>query len=208
MKTFKILIALFVFGLASINIASADVSLRYFSADKRGTDILLSWGSNVEVNNMYYTIERSSNGADFFSIGTVDGSGNSTQRLDYTLLDNSPTNNDNYYRLRMIDNQGVITYSDIVFVEGVTTNPATMIINPPGAVSTYSPFTVKVPRIGNPGIVFQVFSIDGQLVYEESRFVDYPTSVDLDLPELNPGIYILHAFDRQSAISKQFHVRR
>jgi len=93
------------------------VELMNFSAKCNiNGDVTISWTTNSETNNDYFTIEKSYNGYDFFSIGTLDGAGNSSEILNYLFVD---TDGDYsaYYRLKQTDFNGDETYSDIISIK-------------------------------------------------------------------------------------------
>ncbi len=79
-------------------------------------DVNITWTTNSEVNNDYFTIEKSYNGTDFFTIGTVAGAGNSSSVLTYYFTDNAKDLNA-YYRLKQTDFDGNFTYSDVISVK-------------------------------------------------------------------------------------------
>ncbi len=71
------------------------------------------WVTASEINNDYFTLERSSNGINFIEIGRVKGSGNSTSDIHYNFVDYEPVEGINYYRLKQTDFDGQFTYSEI-----------------------------------------------------------------------------------------------
>ncbi|MBL0912243.1 MAG: T9SS type A sorting domain-containing protein [Bacteroidia bacterium] len=66
----------------------------------------LQWQTASEVNNAYFTIERSANNSNWSLLGTVTGAGNSNQPLQYTLQDVFPLSGVSYYRLSQTDLDG------------------------------------------------------------------------------------------------------
>jgi len=74
--------------------------------DKR---ILLEWSTVMEVNNQFFTIERSINGVDWDEIGKVKAN-NSLFLNKYYFEDGSSCEDYNYYRLSQTDFDGKITY--------------------------------------------------------------------------------------------------
>jgi len=73
----------------------------------------LNWITATEVNNDYFTIERSHNGFNFEPIGVVDGAGNSSGSISYNYLDKKPLMGISYYRLKQTDFDGQYSYSEI-----------------------------------------------------------------------------------------------
>jgi len=82
------------------------IELIAFDAKVNGSKVDLSWSTAAEINNDYFTLERSVDGRKFDNIGIVRGSGNTTTRRDYTFTDDSPLNGESYYRLRQTDYDG------------------------------------------------------------------------------------------------------
>jgi hypothetical protein len=90
------------------------VELLSFSAFSYGNSILLEWTTATEINNSGFEIERSSDKIIFEKIGFVKGAGNSTELNSYSYKDENLTAGKYYYRLRQIDFDGTINYSNII----------------------------------------------------------------------------------------------
>lgn len=65
--------------------------------------VQLNWTTQSEINNNYFTIERSKDGLNFEKIGIVQGEGNSAIMHDYSFSDKTPYLGISYYRLRQTD---------------------------------------------------------------------------------------------------------
>jgi hypothetical protein len=94
----------------------------------------LDWATAAEVNNDYFTVEKSKDGINFEILEYVDGAGNSTNMNYYHLLDKKPFEGITYYRLMQTDFDGQHSYSEIKAVRmehvadgtfSVFPNPAT-----------------------------------------------------------------------------------
>jgi hypothetical protein len=93
------------------------IELTKFTAKcKMNGDVNLTWSTNSEINNDFFTLEKSYNGYEFFSIGIIDGAGNSSVINNYNFTD-SDKDFSSYYRLKQTDFNGDITYSDVVSVK-------------------------------------------------------------------------------------------
>ena len=86
--------------------------------------VRLNWGTTMETNLHSFEIERSNNGVDFTAIGSVDAVGNSSVQTNYGYNDKLPQPGTNYYRLKIIDANGQMKYSNViavtVFIKGIT----------------------------------------------------------------------------------------
>ncbi|MBP7262083.1 MAG: T9SS type A sorting domain-containing protein [Bacteroidia bacterium] len=108
------------------------IVLTEFDAVNIGLANLLTWTTATELNNDYFSIERSSDARTFESIGIVSGAGNSSALLHYQFTDEAPLSGINYYRLKQVDFNGDISISMIRSVLNTSTiainiypNPAT-----------------------------------------------------------------------------------
>ena len=106
------------------------VELVNFSAKKSGAQVLCEWLTASEINNDYFTVERSANGSDFDSIASVKGAGNSTSLLNYKMMDANPLTGDSYYRLKQTDFDGSSVYFEAVHVSFNPDSRYTVFPNP------------------------------------------------------------------------------
>lgn len=98
------------------NNSTLPISLVSFTGMKKSKSILLNWNTNLERNNNYFIIQRSSDGRHFQDIHKVKSTGNSTQVRQYNYEDFFPINGINYYRLKQVDFDGHFTSSRIILV--------------------------------------------------------------------------------------------
>jgi hypothetical protein len=69
-------------------------------------NVELKWITATEINNKYFSIERSADGASYQSVGIVQGAGNSTALLNYKFNDYKPLEGVSYYMLKQVDFNG------------------------------------------------------------------------------------------------------
>jgi len=96
----------------------------------------LKWVDTQEMNTSYFVIERSNSDNHFVAIDSVMATNNGSFNASYSATDNSPMNGIIFYRLKIIDIDGNITYSALVMVRVnnakaplVYPNPARTIVN-------------------------------------------------------------------------------
>ncbi|TVR78642.1 MAG: T9SS C-terminal target domain-containing protein [Chitinophagaceae bacterium] len=92
------------------------VKLLSFNASYNGTSVDIKWQTSVEINNDYFTVEKSSDGINFEIFETVQGMGNSTRTVSYHTEDFNPSSGTNYYRLTQTDFDGTSETFPIVAV--------------------------------------------------------------------------------------------
>jgi len=91
------------------------VEMSSFKAAEKDCEVTLTWVTATELNVSHFNIEESTDGTNFIATGRVGAAGNSQSELTYTYVDDQ-LNEDNYYRLRMVDFDGFYEYSDIVHI--------------------------------------------------------------------------------------------
>ncbi len=93
--------------------------------------VLCNWVAASELNNDFFTVERSANTVDFFAIGTVQGHGTTNVQHSYEFLDSNPLSGQSYYRLKQTDYDGAYAYSPVKRVFLTNDNPGfTLYPNP------------------------------------------------------------------------------
>jgi hypothetical protein len=97
-------------------VVSLPIELLYFRAQPKEKAVQLTWATAKEVNNDYFTVERSTDGQSFSDLLRVEGAGNSQEMRQYTALDGSPYSGVTYYRLKQTDYDGNFSYSKVEVV--------------------------------------------------------------------------------------------
>ncbi|HKR03827.1 MAG TPA: T9SS type A sorting domain-containing protein [Bacteroidia bacterium] len=114
------------------------VTLVSFYGEVFNSKNILSWTTAIEKNNHFFSLQRSSDGTCFETIGRINGAGNSTQTLKYSFIDGNPAAGINYYRLEQTDYNGKTSLSNTIALrnwvehsDGFTLfpNPATDFVN-------------------------------------------------------------------------------
>ncbi len=175
---------------------SLPIRLYSFSADYLSTSniVKLAWITASEINNNYFTIEKSLNGENFQSIGQVKGAGNSNIFSDYYFYDNAPYKGVSYYRLLQTDYDGNTTTYNVVPVETYEENQSSWFLVFPNPIKENSiNLTYNGDNIGDK-ITFIIQDLTGRIIMEETVIVNNKGSTEYLLYEesrLNKGIYFI-----------------
>ncbi len=92
------------------------VEFLQFTAAPVDKGVELKWTTAQEMNNDYFTVERSLDGTSFSALADIPGTGTSDSPVDYQSLDKRPHFGTNYYRIRQTDLDGAVSYSQTVAV--------------------------------------------------------------------------------------------
>lgn len=176
------------------------IELIAFSATADKQKVVLDWSTATEINNEYFSIERSNNGRDFVQIGKIDGAGTSYQRLDYTFTDAAPLQGWNYYRLQQMDYDGHFSYSPIeaVLMDGKAgTNDFLVFPNPVEQV-----LNLKMNRLAQATDRLEIFNATGQLVLSV-KLTD-ALSAPTDVSTLPAGAYLARVRAAEGSTTTSF----
>jgi hypothetical protein len=107
----------FISAAFTANTGVLPIELKTFDAKFKDDQVKVTWVTASEINNSYFTIERSENGTDFYEVGRREGAGNSTIDISYEYPVNDPDFAAPYYRLRQTDFDGKTVTFEPVFVK-------------------------------------------------------------------------------------------
>ena len=151
-------------------------------ATLEGDEVMITWYTLSELNSEGFAVQRSHDGLDWEVIQFLNSSGNSTERIDYSVLDRNPMVGSNFYRLQSIDFDGSFEYSAIVRVDYQSVSDWTVF-----PTLTQDLVTVLRPQSGSDGI-YQIFNSVGRLLMS-GRILDART--DIDISHLTDGVYFV-----------------
>lgn len=156
----------------------------------------LEWSTASETNNNYFDIERSVDGTEFTKIATVNGSGNSTNILNYNLLDAAPVLGINYYRLKQVDFDEQYTFSTIISIEYEASENTVIQVYP-------NPSNDLVNIVASENIAsFAIYNMLGELVFTAAS-----NHSRIQFNPLSKGIYLVKAFTQDGKVSSTRFVR-
>ena len=139
------------------------VELTSFTAAVSGREVLLQWVTATEMNNQGFEIERSSSTQDWTKIGYVPGFGTTTEPKSYSFLDQNVTTGTYTYRLKQVDFDGTISYSDAVEVlVDLTPTNFELFQNYPNPFNPTTTIQFQVPKVSDVSII--VYDMLGQEV--------------------------------------------
>ena len=93
------------------------IELTRLNARVENNVVRLEWETASETNNDFFTVEKSSDAINFEKLTIVQGAGNSTKQIRYSIIDDSPINGISYYRLKQTDFDGLLEFSGVISVQ-------------------------------------------------------------------------------------------
>ncbi|MDP1726564.1 MAG: SBBP repeat-containing protein [Bacteroidota bacterium] len=159
--------------------------------------VLCSWLTASEINNNYFSIERSKDAGHFESIGFIKGSGNSNKTITYHFTDETPLPGISYYRLKQIDFDNKFEYSKIERIDLGKTNPDITVYPNPAKDQIY----IESGNISNiVGYHVKIFNLMGQQVFDKP-ITQQPFKIDIS-SWIGKGLYFVQIVNPQGDIIK------
>jgi hypothetical protein len=157
---------------------------------------LLVWTTQLEENSKEFVIEKSTDGFNWKSIGTINANGIAS---DYHFTDAEA--GIAYYRLKQVDKNGAFVYSRILR-SNCDVKSITLLLYPNPA-NEFTDLVFKSTKAFSTSI--QLFGSNGQLVKSISTKVQVGTNtIRINLLGLATGTYLLKLEDGSVSIRKQF----
>lgn len=184
-------------NIAAINEAVTNYSpllpieLIALDATLQTNDVLVEWFTQSEINNDYFTVERSADGMNFENVGMVKGAGNSNSLLRYEFRDNAYLSGTSYYRIKQTDYDLSSSYSKIVSVRGKD-RPLQKIKIYPNPGSDF--IAIQVGNLIRHNIEAHLYDIHGELM-ESIRIEAGSTIGYFDTRRLYSGQYYIRMID-------------
>ena len=189
------------FTVVSINSSTPlPIQLLSFNASKTSLEnVLIEWQTESEVNNDYFTIERSPNGIDWVELIRIEGAENSTDILTYSTIDISPYNGISYYRLKQTDFDKQSTYSQIrtINFNNLQNSELKIFPNPTNGQISINGNFLDLEQI-------KIYNVLGQDVTRNTKQLNREKSkLIIDLSGLKGGFYFIKTKTSSSKINKQ-----
>jgi hypothetical protein len=196
------------FGFGSYGGGGAlPVELVSFTAEAKAGVVKTKWITAIEINNDYFTVERSDDGVNFKMVGKVDGAGNSTQTLAYSFIDTDPLEGVSYYRLKQTDYDGQFSYSDIVMVRTTVVEEVKVSVFPNPAQSEVN---IQLSNVSDD-VQISIYDQFGKLMYANV----YPSTgsrsaqnIQLNVSNiLSAGVYFLNVSANQTVYKEKLVIQ-
>jgi hypothetical protein len=177
------------------NNSDLPIELLSFNAKRiNANEVQLDWSTASELNNQGFYIERMMEVENIFeSIAFVDGKGTTTNTSYYDLLDENSYTGVSYYRLKQVDFDGTVSYSEIRAVAGRegNNNEVNISIYPNPIKDQLTVRFDELPK-GVTAANFKVLSIDGRVLHQFNQNAVSFQQVTIDfVQQLPSALYLL-----------------
>jgi hypothetical protein len=153
-----------------------------FTAKAIASGVALKWTTASEVNVKGFEVERRTANTNFASVSGLVAAGLNT----YSYIDQNVQNEVYYYRIKAIDQNGDVNYSEIAVVTFNLSSGNSVVVYP-------NPTTDKinvVHQAATAGNTISILGLNG-VTYNSTAIKIGDTQTTLDVSALTPGIYIV-----------------
>jgi hypothetical protein len=161
------------------------------------SQICFGWESATERNNSHYELQKSRNAIDFTSFAVIQSqapSGNSSYKLRYEGVDKEPQPGLTYYRLKQIDRDQTISYSEVISINNLQTGTLEIAVFPN---SNNGEFTAQIfGNISHHQTAVVMRNHLGSIVFQALYFIE-PSDLSINVKphnKLAAGIYYCSFF--------------
>jgi Secretion system C-terminal sorting domain len=168
--------------------APLPIKLNNWAVKKQANKVVCSWQTEQELNTANFEIERSVDGINFTSIGSIAAKGNSSSTNSYSFLDQFPINGINYYRLKTLDVDTKFSLSSVIpikieqktFSLNAYPNPVKNVLN------------LQINSNLQTDAILTITDLSGRIVQQENRIMGLGTSTfNLKVDNLIKGTYFI-----------------
>jgi fibronectin-binding autotransporter adhesin len=179
------------FGVETASSHPLPIELLFFDAQLTADQqVNLTWATASEINNDYFTIEKTTGGNVFETVAVIEGAGNSSSKINYISIDEHPFEGLSYYRLKQTDFDGKFVYSNLVGVENTNSEIYQLNVFPNPA--TADNLNLNIEGSAGDKIVITMLDLLGKEIYSKTTVLESGGNswIVLDqLPPIIPGIY-------------------
>ncbi|HEX7845834.1 MAG TPA: T9SS type A sorting domain-containing protein, partial [Chitinophagaceae bacterium] len=165
--------------------------------------VVLKWTTTAEENLSHYELQHSTDGSQFEVMAMVFAKGE--QRNNYQYTDKNPVTGTNYYRLRIIDNNGQYKYSNILSAK-FGAKEADIVVAPNPAIN--NEIKVRMTDLEPGQYRIELHNTIGQLLQTKAVVVNQSLQSETMSPSTSmmPGVYWINVIDKNNARIKTLRV--
>ncbi|MBL7936243.1 MAG: T9SS type A sorting domain-containing protein [Bacteroidia bacterium] len=174
------------------------IELLYFKTECQSNNVInFQWATATEINNSFFTIEKSTNGVTWQELHRTKGAGNSSSTINYNYTSFYETDY-NYFRLKQTDLNGAFKYSQIVSELCSNNNQPLFSFYPNPSTGQVN---ILLSNIQNQNVSIEITNALGQLVAKRNLTANENQLTEtINIETKTKGIYFITV----TTNSKQF----
>ena len=180
------------------------IKLSSFSAILYNHTVDLKWITSAEINTNYFEVERSVDGKNYSSIGIISSAGNSNTDMKYNYQNDITSFNNGiiYYRLKIVDKDGSVSYSPVRIIRLAQDKKGINLTVYPNPVANELRVTIPSAWQNRP-VQLELFNGNGQKVKELISANSSQTET-IQVSDISRGIYFIKASSGNETAQQRF----
>jgi hypothetical protein len=186
----------------TMTVGIVPVELSSFSADVNDDNVLLKWSTATELNNRGFEVERKVNSlpagqagpqsaiGKWEQVSFIEGKGTTTETVKYSYIDKPETPGKYTYRLKQIDFDGTVSYSNAIEVDISGPKEYALYQNYPNPFNPST--TIKFALPEKASVTLTVYNMLGEKI--KDLFIGEKESgyhqISFDAANLPSGVYV------------------
>jgi hypothetical protein len=193
-------------NISSVSESTSLVKYSSFDALLTGKTVTCNWVTEQEINHNYFELESSFDGTNFKTAAIIFGQeGNSSIKQSYQFKDKNAAlkmNDVVYYRLKQIDNDGYVQYSNPVKLKLKETIVSELAVVPSPFANNLT-YTFQAPA--NGFVISKIINLGGRnMLTKHSAVTKGTNSLQIDeLDNFSKGLYIIEVTMNGNVIGRQ-----
>lgn len=191
-------------AVGACSVVPLPIELLFFKANLVGGVVKVNWATETEINNDFFTVERTPDGIFYEGFAKVNGAGNSNSIQQYNATDDEPFKGRiSYYRLKQTDYDGAFKYSKWVAVQTELDNTLEIKYLLPDPINNSLQYEFSYS--GSKSILVEVVDVLGKVIQSENvGYEKGDQTLKMNVPLLSKGMYILKVSDGINSEMKKF----
>ena len=174
--------------------APLPIELIAFNATPLNDHVMINWTTGSELNNDFFTVEKSIDGDEWEVVIKIHGAGTTNEEINYETADNNPNYGISYYRLKQTDFDGQYSYSKVSLVSFGGIGQSIVISPNPseGNFKLQSEVELTKSQVA-------LFDISGRRIFDRIHHIG--DDLNINLTNMPNGVYLLKIIDRNNLFS-------
>lgn len=187
----------------TIDLSTLPVAWNFIEAQQGDDDVIVLWGTDLELNNSHFLVRKSIDGSSFYTIGRVEGKNLRQGFGSYRFYDSEPTDGMSYYKLTQVDQNGSSSDSKVVAVsfDGTTVTHINNVFPVPARENaTLSFFSGK-----DQTFEMTIFDAQGKTAYKASiDALAGENSIEMEISGYESGVYYVRLANAEKVMTEKF----
>jgi len=193
------------FGAGGGNSNPLPVELLSFTGNCSEGQTILTWQTASEFNSAYFEVHKSMDGENWRVINTQDAAGNSTELLSYQVIEESNAEQNAYYRLNQVDENGEENLYDPILIS-CSDNEEFIKTFPNPSDNSFQILVSDKNLVGKA--TMEMVDMKGTVVSRKEIKIIEGTNLIYVNENLTPGIYYIKITNRFNSSKVIKHVIR